>query len=64
MKELNVKQMERISGGDTIPQGLTCALAVVATVGLFGSIFAGNIFGIITGPTAAGVAIASCVTGG
>lgn len=63
MKELNITQMEQLEGGGgiEIPQWLECGLAGVAVIGLFGSIFAGNIWGIVTGPTVAGVALAVCI---
>lgn len=61
MKKLNLSEMEKFHGGKRLPTWFSCTLAVTATVLMFGSIFAGNIAGIIAGPTMAGTALAVCI---
>ena len=53
--------MEKLQGGKDLPTWFKCGLAVTSTVLMFASIFAGNIAGIIAGPTLAGTALAVCI---
>lgn len=60
MKKIGFKKMEKLHGGKDLPTWFKCGLAVTSTVLMFVSIFAGNIAGIIAGPTLAGTALAVC----